>query len=195
LVPQSDDKSLLYVTAHNASAAAVAAAATEICAIDSVRIITQQPETTLFEATVSGPVFATTLVDCGAIPLTIDSDPDRQLALVAIPQTTDVRTVIERIQADYPSTTVVSRRSRDREIQTRETFQMQLFTQLTDRQQEALRVAYFARYFESPRGSTGTELGHSLGISQPTFNYHLRAAIRTLLTMVFEETDGRTLDT
>jgi len=111
-----------------------------------------------------------------------------------IPQSTDVRTFIERIQTEYPTTTVVSRRDRDREIQTRETFQMQLFDLLTGRQQETLRAAYFARYFESPRGSTGTEVGQSLGISQPTFNYHLRAALRTLLTMLFEEPATRSLD-
>jgi predicted DNA binding protein len=114
--------------------------------------------------------------------------------VVTIPQTTDVRTVIDRLLVEYPSITVVSRRDRDREILTQSTFQMQLLDRLTPRQQEALQAAYFARYFESPRGSTGTEVGESLGISQPTFNYHLRAALRTLLTTLFEDRTAATLD-
>jgi|AntRauTorcE11898_2_1112593.scaffolds.fasta_scaffold00115_36 PAS domain S-box-containing protein len=194
VVPQRGDLLLLYFSAAGSSPDAVEAAATDNSAVESVRVVTTQPDTTLFEATVSGPLLAETLVDCGAIPTRIETDGNRQQVVVTIPQTTDVRTVIDRLLVEYPSITVVSRRDRDREILTQSTFQMQLLDRLTPRQQEALQAAYFARYFESPRGSTGTEVGESLGISQPTFNYHLRAALRTLLTTLFEDRTAATLD-
>ena len=187
IVPQRGGHSLLYFRASDRPVEAVETAAAGTSAIDSLRVVTQQPESTLFEATVSGSLLAETLVDCGAIPIRIETDGDRHQVAVTIPQTTDARTVLGRIKAVCPSTTMVSRRDRDREIQTRATFRMELLDRLTARQQETLRAAYFARYFESPRGSTGTELGDSLGISQPTFNYHLRAALKTLLTILFEE--------
>ncbi|MFD1640650.1 bacterio-opsin activator domain-containing protein [Halohasta litorea] len=193
VVPQRGDHSLLYFST-DASPDGIEAAAADTPAVESVRVVTTQPDATLFEATVSGPLLAETLVDCGAIPTRIETDGNRQQVVVTIPQTTDVRTVIDRLQVEYPSTTVVSRRDRDREILTQSTFRMQLLDRLTPRQQEALRAAYFARYFESPRGSTGTEVGESLGISQPTFNYHLRAALRTLLTTLFEDRTATTLD-
>ena len=107
--------------------------------------------------------------------------------MVTLPGSTEVRAFMDRLKAAYPSSTVVSRQSRQEGPQTRATFQMQLIDGLTKRQAETLRAAYFARYFESPRGSTGTEVGASLGISQPTFNYHLRAALRTLLGLLFEQ--------
>lgn len=194
-VPQTDGQSLLYFSTHKIPTTTVDRAAAGITAIKRLRVITQQNDTALFEATVSGHVLAATLVDCGSIPIQIETDGNRQHVLLTIPQTSDVRTVIERLQAVYPSTTVLSKQDCDRSPQTRETFQMELLDRLTQRQRETLRSAYFARYFESPRGSTGTEVGRALGISQPTFNYHLRAALRTVLTMLFEESSGRTLDT
>lgn len=193
-VPQSKNRSLLYFTTSELPVEAVEAAASELCAIDSLRVVTRQTETTLFEATVCGPVLAATLVDCGAIPTRIDTDGEHQHVVVMIPPSTDVRAFMKRIGTEYPSTTVASRRDRDRKIRTRETFQMELLEELTQRQQETLRTAYFARYFESPRGSTGTEVGQALGISQPTFTYHLRAALKTIVTMLFEEPESPTLD-
>lgn len=57
---------------------------------------------------------------------------------------------------------------------------------LTDRQLEVLQTAYNSGYFQSPRASTGEAIADSLGISQPTFAAHLRAAHRKLLPQLFE---------
>ena len=187
-VPQSDSRSLLYVIAADLPTAVVETAAAELPAVDSLRVITRQAGTTLFELTVSEPVVAAAVVGAGGIPTRITTDGRRQHVVVTIPQSADVRAVVDRITAVYPSSTVVSRQDRDGEIQTRETFHMELLDRLTRRQQETLRAAYFAHYFESPRGSTGTEVAQSLGITQPTFTYHLRAALDTVVAMVFEET-------
>ena len=187
-VPQPNGRALLYVAAGDLPTAAIEAATAELPAVDTIRLITRQPGATLFELTVSEPVVAAAVVSAGGIPTRITTDGRHQQLAVTVPQSIDVRAVVDRIAATYPSATVVSRRERDRRIQTRETFQTDLFDRLTSRQQETLRTAYFARYFESPRGSTGTEIARSLGITQPTFTYHLRAALETLLTMVFVET-------
>ena len=195
VVPQQETRSLLYFSVRDVLPEAVEAAAAELCSIDSLRAITEQDGTTLYEASVSGDLLATAIVDCGAIPTAIEADGDHQQAVVTLPQSTSVRLFMERLKTDYPSASIVSRQDREYRLQTRETFQMQLLDQLTDRQEETLRTAYFARYFDSPRASTGTEVGASLGISQPTFNYHLRAALRTLLTLLFEERATETLDT
>ncbi|WP_253737796.1 bacterio-opsin activator domain-containing protein [Halohasta salina] len=186
-VPQSEGRSLLYVAASDLPTAAIEAAVDDSPAVDTFRVVTRQVGTTLFELTVSEPVVAATVVDAGGIPSRIATDGRCQQVVVTIPQSADVRAVVDRITATYPSSTVVSRHDHDGEIRTRETFQMELFDRLTRRQRETLRAAYFARYFESPRGSTGTDVARSLEITQPTFTYHLRAALKTVLTMVFEE--------
>ena len=186
LVPQDETHSLLYFSVADVPASAVEAAAGSRD-IECLRLVTRQGGTTLFEATVSGAVLAATLVDWGAIPTEIHTDGTRQRVVVTLSQTTDVRAFVDRLVAVYPTATVVSRQDATGGVQTRATFRTELLDRLTPRQQETLRAAYFARYFDSPRGSTGTEIGHSLGISQPTFTYHLRGALETVLTMVFEE--------
>ena len=185
-VPQSGDDSLLYVSITDPPTATAETAAA-VRGIERLRLVADHDGTALFELTVSGPVLAATLVDCGAIPTTIDTDETGHRVVVTLTQSTDVRTFIDRLAAEYPSTTVVSRQDADHGVRTRETFQAELLDQLTQRQQETLRAAYFARYFDSPRGSTGTEVGRSLGISQPTFNHHLRAALRTILTLILAD--------
>lgn len=52
---------------------------------------------------------------------------------------------------------------------------------LTDRQHEALRLAYEMGYFERPKRANATELAEELGITQSTFTEHLMTAQRKLL--------------
>jgi len=49
---------------------------------------------------------------------------------------------------------------------------------LTDRQRQALRLAFYEGYFERPRRHNTTELAEKLGVSRATFTQHLRAAER-----------------
>ena len=58
---------------------------------------------------------------------------------------------------------------------------------LTDRQRSVLRAAYHAGYFDGTRKRTGAEIADSLGIAQPTFSTHVRAAIRNLLSAIWDD--------
>ena len=60
---------------------------------------------------------------------------------------------------------------------------------LTDRQRDVLKAAYHAGYFDENRKRTGGEIAESLGIAQPTFSRHLRAAQRNLLETIWEHPD------
>lgn len=57
---------------------------------------------------------------------------------------------------------------------------------LTDRQKTILQTAYFSGYFDSDRKRTGADIADTLGISQPTFSNHLRAALRNLLGTMWQ---------
>ena len=61
---------------------------------------------------------------------------------------------------------------------------------LTDRQRNALRAAYHEGYFDENRKRTGAEIADSLGIAQPTFSAHMRAAQRNLLAAIWGEHDA-----
>lgn len=59
---------------------------------------------------------------------------------------------------------------------------------LTEQQQNVLKAAYHAGYFDENRKRTGSEIAEQLGIAQPTFSNHVRAAQRNLLSSVWGET-------
>lgn len=58
---------------------------------------------------------------------------------------------------------------------------------LTARQRDVLRTAYHAGYFDETRKRTGAEIADSLGIAQPTFSTHVRAAQRNLLSAIWDD--------
>lgn len=63
---------------------------------------------------------------------------------------------------------------------------MLLAETLTNRQRDVLKAAYHAGYFDETRKRSGGEIADALGIAQPTFSKHLRAAQRNLLAAVWD---------
>lgn len=62
---------------------------------------------------------------------------------------------------------------------------------LTEQQQNVLKTAYHAGYFDENRKRTGAEIAELLGIAQPTFSNHMRAAQRNLLGAIWGDSgDG-----
>ncbi|PSQ51816.1 hypothetical protein BRD20_09415 [Halobacteriales archaeon SW_8_65_20] len=49
-------------------------------------------------------------------------------------------------------------------------------------------MAYNAGFFEWPRELSGDEMAELLDVSAPTFHQHRRAALATLLGVVFDDT-------
>ncbi|WP_336328256.1 bacterio-opsin activator domain-containing protein [Halovenus sp. HT40] len=101
---------------------------------------------------------------------------------------TDVRRVADAVTHEYDGQ-VVAKRRRERELTTPQEFRDDLSDRLTDKQETALRTAFFADYFESPRGSTAEEVADTLDITGPTLLHHLRAGQKKLLAEFFETTD------
>ena len=79
----------------------------------------------------------------------------------------------------------------DRSVPTAHDLRSELGGELTDRQKTALRTAYLAGYFESPRDSTAEEVGEALDITGSTLLHHLRTGQRKLLDTYFDGEDGR----
>jgi PAS domain S-box-containing protein len=92
----------------------------------------------------------------------------------------DVRRIAETITRVYDAT-VTAKRERERDVTTAREFRDELSERLTDRQENALKTAFFANYFQSPRGSSAAEVAEALDITGPTLLHHLRAGQRKLL--------------
>lgn len=81
----------------------------------------------------------------------------------------------------------VARRERDRSIRTRQGLQAERESQLSDRQLEVLKTAYYSGFFASPRQSTGGDVADILGVSQPTVTEQLGTAQRKVFELLFTD--------
>ena len=156
-------------------------------AITDARIIADQEAFVLLECTLSETSLIGTLLVHQAVPRSFTAVGDTATVVVDLPHDRGVREFSEMLETQYPGAELRARRERDRSLRSRQGFKTAFEDRLTDRQQEVLRTAYFAGYFETPRESTGQDIGESLNISQPTVNHHIRASQRKFLEMLYGE--------
>ena len=97
----------------------------------------------------------------------------------------DIRRIVDALSREY-DVDVLAKRERERDVTTAREFRDELSNRLTERQENALRTAFFADYFESPRESNAQEVAAALGITGPTLLHHLRAGQRKLLEEFFD---------
>jgi hypothetical protein len=144
----------------------------------------------LVEVTVTGASPLLTLVERGATVRTAEFAEGVGRLVVEVAPDGDVRELAESVGGTFPGSDLLAKRERQRPVETTREFRSSLHEELTDRQQTALRVAYYGGYFQSPRDSTAEELAEGLGISSPTLHYHLRAAQSKLLDAFLEGGPG-----
>jgi predicted DNA binding protein len=187
VVPLSEGTLLCYVNVEGADAAAFEAAIADTDAVTLNRIVDDRVDGCLLELSVTDDSPVLTLAERGAsVPsATFDEGTGRIVAEVAPDE--DLREVVESVSTQFDDSALLAKRERTRPVETEEGFRGELRGRLTDRQQTAIRTAYFASYFESPRGSTAEEVAESLGITSPTFHHHIRAGLRKLLDVYIDE--------
>jgi predicted DNA binding protein/PAS domain-containing protein len=182
----------LAVSGGDPSAIAATAAATE--GIESTRLISDGEASGTVEVALDEGTLLGHLTSLG---VTLESarfeDGEGEL-VVELPPEEDVRRIAETVRRAHDAD-VIAKRERERDVTTAREFREALSQELTDRQEDALKTAFFANYFESPRGSTAAEVAHALDITGPTLLHHLRAGQRKLLAEFLdtdESTDRRT---
>jgi predicted DNA binding protein len=105
---------------------------------------------------------------------------------VELPTQGDVRSLVDRVHERFPETDVLAKRERNHPIETGDGAGERVLDDLTDRQREALEVAYRAGYFGWPRDSSAEEVADTMDISAATLHGHLRKAQKHLLDDVFD---------
>lgn len=194
VLSREDGSLAVFFETHGASAEDVAAFADDSMALRDLRLVSESDETCRFEATATDQSFVATLLDQGAVAQSITAQDGEGRVVVTLAPGADVREFVEMFQTKYPNSELTARRTRDRRARTPHEFKAVFEQQLTERQREVLQTAYFGGYFESPRQSTGSDIGEVLGVSQPTVNHHLRTAQRVLLGMLYDDESVPALD-
>lgn len=190
IVPGEDETHHLFVTLSAAADVDVSELVAEIRNVEQCTLVSERKGDHLLECTLTGENVVSWLLDHGAVPQALRLDEGSGRLTVELPGEADVREFVEPFQATFEGVDMVARRERERTVQTRQEFQADVEERLTARQAEVLRVAFASGYFETPRDASGKDLATTMGISQPTFSDHLRAALRKTLTLLFDEEGG-----
>jgi predicted DNA binding protein len=188
-VPFDDESLLYYVRVEDAAPGELLDLAGDRLGVDDGRVIHDATDDAggLVELTMSGSSPTLVMVERAATIRTAEFDRGTGRIVAEVAPTGDVREVVEAVGEAFPNSDLLSKRERERAVETAQEFRSTLHDRLTDRQRNALQTAYYGGYFESPRDTTAEELAETLGISSPTLHYHLRAGQWKLLDAFFDE--------
>jgi hypothetical protein len=190
VVPQGNDRLVCYLFVEEADPTAVADTFETHEDVLSVRVIGDHGDSGAVEVALDGETPLGYLSAQGVTIATAEFESGRGHVEIELSPGEDVRRIASAVTREFDAN-VVAKRERDRSIRTAEEFRDELSERLTDRQEEALRTAFFADYFESPRGSTAEEVAGTLDITGPTLLHHLRAGQWKLLDEFFEANKDR----
>lgn len=152
------------------------------------RLIDRYEDGGLVEFSVSGFCPARELAELGAIPTEAGGEDGEGWIEAEIPRTEDAAVLVDRFLDRHPSIELTSKRTQPEltPLFSPAEFNRALDQRLTERQQEVMRAAYEAGFYDQPRAVTAQELAEELGISGATFSQHRRAAERKLVSLVAE---------
>jgi len=189
LVPQSDGGLRGYYSTKGATSSAILEQES-ILPVTELTLLSECTEGSepvcLFEAVLEDGSLAETVLEHGGHLDEMEAADGAVTMTIEVAGDADVRAFTEMITTKHPSAELTAQRTSQRVQRTPREFQSAVTAALTDRQHEVLNTAYSSGYFEQPRTRNGSEIADSLGITQPTFNSHLRAAQRKLFTHLFE---------
>ena len=188
LIHRADGDLLQYFSIRETSPEEILDMAASEPAIAEARLVRNGTDGNLFQFVVSGPCVTATLADTGAITRDVSAAGGVGRVVATVPSHVAVRTVVETFRTRHPDSEFLARRERDQSppVRTRAGVHTILADRLTEKQYEVLRTAYLSGYFTWPRESTAEECADALGIAQPTFSQHLRAAQSKVFTALFD---------
>ncbi|PCR89701.1 bacterio-opsin activator domain-containing protein [Natrinema ejinorense] len=183
-----DEALLAYGSAHGLSKEEFTDAIDRTDGIEDVRFRSVRRDELEFEliAPAAVSLFETIATHGGRVASATIADGEFRF-VVELPRGRDTRRMIEHIKSQREDVTYLAQRTTERGTRTDTSTPSVLEDELTDKQRAALETAYFAGYFDWPRGSTGEEIAERLGIAPATFNQHLRTAERKFFDSVFGE--------
>ncbi|RQG99643.1 bacterio-opsin activator domain-containing protein [Natrarchaeobius oligotrophus] len=190
LVPVSESSQLYFIRLEGASPAAVFDLADAQRGIDDCRVIETDERGSRLEVVVEGSSPTLLLTEYGATVREATFESGRAEITAECGVNADLRTIVDGLRAVFPETDLVGKRETDRSVRTTPEFRDGLEDRLTDRQEAALRAAYFGGYYDWPRESTAEEVADAMGITSPTLHNHLRKAQHELLRTFFGDSSA-----
>lgn len=180
MIPAADRSYVCYASVEGAAPRVVADTLGERTEIRDARVVHEDGRSGTVEYRVTeSPV--TKLLEHGGTVTETTIEPGRETIVGQVAPGAATNAIVAGMREAYPDVELVAKRTVDEPVTQGIATGDAAMDALTDRQREALTLAYHAGFFESPRKSSGEELANALGIAPPTFYLHVRRATRNLL--------------
>lgn len=184
---ENDADSLdVFVRLMAVTAETVARSARDLETVQKVDVLSADEESSLCRLTVERPSLIEIIQRHDSRLVELTSVGGSTTCTIALTGNTDVRPFVEEFRSVYTTVDLLARHQETTPIETRETFRQRLLDALTEKQFDCLRTAFFGGFYEWPRTTTNEELAETRDIAASTFQYHLRAAERKVVSAVLE---------
>lgn len=158
-------------------------------AVERYRVVDDSGDEVLVECSVRGSSIVTkTLESAAGITEFFTDEGVGHLGSQFAPGV-DLRSILDGIRSDFDDVKLVSKRQTENSYQSVGRFRGSVEDQLTERQDEVIRTAFKAGYFDWPRDSTAEDLAEALNLAPSTLHEHLREAEHKLVESYLEETE------
>jgi len=183
---QAGDRWLAYLDVATPSADRVGDAVAAIDRVLDARVVSTGTDAVRVEVAIEGSPLLDATASVGATVAGGSATPGETRLTIDVPGDANVRETVELLVDRLPDATLVAQRERDRQPDWPGAPGGPV-ERMTERQREALQVAYRAGYYGWPRESTAEEIAETLDIAPATLHAHLRKAEATVLGEAVED--------
>ena len=175
---QPPGRCFVFGELHTTAETSIQETASDTPGIESVRVIEETANGYRCEIRITRTSLPHSIIEQSGILDRLTPDTDSVSVVATLPQVESVSRTLAALTDRFPGLRIENtRRQQARERQGGGAELLEdIFGDLTERQYEALEVAYQRGYFETPRKSSGTEIAESMDVAPPTFLEHLRRA-------------------
>lgn len=143
--------------------------------VTDITVVGSEDEACTLTALTEGESLEAMLVPHACVVREVRASDAAVTATIDAPPQTDVRTIVETIQEAYPEAAFDSR-----VLTNNDSLEPIGIDQLTAKQEEALRVAVIAGFFDRPQRVTASDVAEMVGVSRSTALHHIRNAEQRL---------------
>lgn len=141
----------------------------------------------LVQLKIEEPFIATQLAEYGMRLRRAEAGEGSCTLTIDFPPTIQLNEGVEIVDTFFEDATPVAKREHGFADITEQQVPDRYLGSLTDRQREAIELAFHRGYFDTPKQATGAEIADDMGISHSAFHNHLRSAEKQLFTVLFSD--------
>ncbi|WP_396613723.1 helix-turn-helix domain-containing protein (plasmid) [Haloferax sp. S1W] len=180
-----DDHDRYFVTCRGTTAGAVAEACDTIEELES-HGISATDDGIRAQLDVVSSSLGVAVADAGGIVQQMKFSNGEATVAVDLPRRRPATAFVEALSDQFDDVVVTACTHHTVE----DDFEATVLSSLTDRQREALEVAFHSGYFERPKRSSAADVATAMNVSRSTFTQHLRAAQRKVLGELYENKEN-----